>query len=152
MPAARADSVTRMTASVVRSQGTNASAGTAAMATPPALSASEVLSQVRNVRSLARVNRGSGSMPVTIFRAQNPWRNRVSALGAGLGDLLDVRGRLGADLLGGVHGVVDGLRIDPGQRLGEAVGGFLDRGVGGLVGQLVELRGTVVERLLHRLR
>ena len=72
MPAASAESVTSTTASVVRNQGTNTSAGTAAMATPPALSAREVLSQVRKVRSLARVKRGSGSMRERYFAAILP--------------------------------------------------------------------------------
>src|SRR5690606_10419711 len=67
MPAASADSTTRMTARVVRSHGSNAVSGTAAIATPPALSAREVLSQVRYVRSLASVNRGSGSMEARYF-------------------------------------------------------------------------------------
>ncbi len=72
MPAASAERVTSTTASVVRIHGTNTSEGSAAMATPPALSASAVLSQVRKVRSLAKVKRGSGSIGETVIRHHFP--------------------------------------------------------------------------------
>ena len=46
--------------------------GSAAMATPPALSASAVLSQVRKVRSFASVKRGSGSIRTTLIGTHSP--------------------------------------------------------------------------------
>ena len=62
-PAMNIPTAVTNTASHIRTVGPSPAMGNASMATPPARNANDVRVQARNVRSLARVKRGSGSFP-----------------------------------------------------------------------------------------